>query len=141
MQLWDYAAPVIAGLIFVAIMSRVREAVRLPLNAVLVIGASGVYMSGGFGLWEVAYAMLAGPVLGYFALRSYYVIGVGWLLHATWDILHHLYGHPIWPFMPGSSAGCLIFDTVIGVWFLAGAKSPFGTSVQERPAAVNARGA
>ena len=125
LQLVDYVAPALAGLVFIAIMSRIRDAVRLPLNAAFVIGASGVYMSGGFGLWEVVYAMLAGPVLGYFALRSYYAIGIGWLCHATWDILHHLYGHPIWPFMPSSSFGCLIFDTVIGAWFLCGARLPF----------------
>jgi hypothetical protein len=76
-------------------------------------------------MWELVYAMLAGPVLGYFALRSYYVIGIGWLCHAAWDSVHHLYGSPIWPFMPSSSLGCLIFDTVIGAWFLCGATLPF----------------
>lgn len=122
LQLAEYLGPGIAGLIFIVLMSRVRDEVRLPLNAVLVTGASGVYMSGGFGLWEVAYAMAAGPLLGYFALRSYRVIGVGWLCHAAWDILHHLYGDPIWPFMPSSSLGCLIFDTLIGAWFLCGVR-------------------
>ncbi|HKU42270.1 MAG TPA: DUF6010 family protein, partial [Polyangiales bacterium] len=61
------------------------------------------------------------PVLGYWALRSYCVIGICWLLHATWDLLPHSYGTPIWAFMPSSSVGCLIFDTLISVWFLAGA--------------------
>jgi len=133
--LLDYLAPAVMGLVFIVAMSRVPERVRLPLNAAAVIGASGVYMSGGFGLWEVAYAMLTGPVLGYWTLRSYYVIGVCWLLHATWDCLHHLYGHPIWPFMESSSLGCLIFDTVIGVWFLCGARSVLAP-VQRAPAAL-----
>src|SRR5262245_58563877 len=111
LQLLDYVMPAVAAVIFIAAMSRVPGHVRLPLNAVLVIGASGVYMSGGFGVWELAYAALAGPVLGYWALRSYFVIGIAWLLHAVWDLLHHFYGNPIWPFMPSSSVGCLIFDT------------------------------
>ena len=121
LQPLDYAMPALSAAIFVLVMSRVRPEVRLPLNAVLVIGASGVYMNGGFGLWQLAYAALAGPVLGYWALRSYYVIGICWLVHATWDLLPHSYGTPIWAFMPSSSVGCLIFDTLISVWFLAGA--------------------
>lgn len=117
----DYVGPVFAALIFVAIMSRVAEPQRRTLNAVLVTGASGVYMSGGFGAWELVYALIAGPFIGYLALRSYYAIGIGWLMHATWDWLHHLYGGVIWPFMPSSSFGCMLFDTCIAVWFLAGA--------------------
>ena len=50
-------------------------------------------------------------------------IGVGWLIHAGWDIAHHLWGNPIWPFMPTSAFGCMIFDGMIAVWFLAGAPS------------------
>ena len=121
LQLSDYVGPIIGALIFCAIMSRVAEPQRRTLNAILVTGASGVYMSGGFGGWELAYALVAGPVVGYLALRSYYAIGIGWLMHASWDWLHHLYGGVIWPFMPTSSFGCMIFDTCIAVWFLAGA--------------------
>jgi hypothetical protein len=116
----DYLGPIAGALIFIAIMSRLAEPQRRTLNAILVTGASGVYMSGGFGGWEVAYALIAGS-LGYFALRSYYLIGIGWLMHAGWDWLHHLYGGVIWPFMPSSSFGCMLFDTCIAVWFLAGA--------------------
>jgi hypothetical protein len=59
-QLSDYVVPMIAGLVFIAVMSRVQDTVRLALNAVLVVGASGVYMSGGLGMWELVYATLAG---------------------------------------------------------------------------------
>ena len=48
-------------------------------------------------------------------------IGLAWLMHAAWDLAHHLWGNPIWPFMPTSSFGCMIFDTLIAIWFLAGA--------------------
>jgi len=46
-------------------------------------------------------------------------------MHACWDVAHHLYGNPLWPWMPTSSFGCLIFDSTIAVWFLAGAPSVF----------------
>jgi hypothetical protein len=42
-------------------------------------------------------------------------------MHACWDLVHHLYGTPIWAFMPSSSFGCLLFDTLIAIWFMAGA--------------------
>ncbi len=50
-------------------------------------------------------------------------IGVGWLLHTAWDVLHHLYGNPIIPFVPTSSLGCAICDPVIAVWCFAGGRS------------------
>jgi len=43
-------------------------------------GASGVYLSGGFGIWEIAYAMVATPVV-YRALQSYRYIAVAWLMY------------------------------------------------------------
>jgi hypothetical protein len=41
-------------------------------------------------------------------------------MHAAWDLPHHLWGNPIWPFMRTSSFGCFVFDSLIAVWFLAG---------------------
>jgi len=120
----NYVAPVIAAVVFVLVMSLVREPARLTLNAVFVAGASGTYLSGGFGLWELLYPVIAMPVV-YLSLRSYRLIGVAWLMHACWDLAHHLWGRPIWPFLPTSSFGCLVFDTAIAVWFLAGAPSIF----------------
>ena len=51
----DYVGPVIGAALFVLLMSLVPEPTRRTFNAVLVGGASGVYLSGGFGLWELAY--------------------------------------------------------------------------------------
>jgi uncharacterized protein DUF6010 len=121
-QLTDAFPPALAAVVFVLAMSFVREPARRSFNAVLVAGASGVYMSGGFGVWEVAYAALGGMV-GYLALGSYRLVALGWLMHASWDWLHHLYGNPLWPFQPTSSFGCMVFDTAIALWFLAGAPS------------------
>ena len=79
-------------------------------------------LSGGFGLWELIYQVI-GTVIGFRALQSYRWIAVGWLIHACWDIVHHLWGNPIWPFMPTSAFGGMIFDSMIAVRFLAGAPS------------------
>jgi hypothetical protein len=139
LQLVDYLAPAVAAVVFVALMSLLKEPLRLKLNAVLVVGAAGLYVSGGgFGPWEMIYPVIVTPV-AYFALGSYRFIGVGWLMHAGWDLLHHAYGNPLWPFMPSSSFGCLIFDSLIAIWFLAGAPS-LRALVARAPAVAGARG-
>lgn len=117
----DYLGPAVAALVFIVIMSMVKEPARQRLNVILMAGAGGVYLSGGgFGPWETIYPVAVVPI-AYFALSSYRVIGIGWLLHAAWDIVHHLYGNPIWPFMPTSSFGCMIFDAGLAVWMFVGA--------------------
>jgi hypothetical protein len=127
----DFVGPGLGALMFVAVMSLVGEPTRRTLNAIILAGVGGVYLSGGFGLWELAYPVL-GATVAFHGLRSYRLIGVGWLLHAAWDIAHHLWGNPIWPFMPSSAFGCMIFDSMIAPWFLVGApsflKSPFGAT-------------
>ena len=122
LQLTDYVGPAIAAAVFVLVMSLLKEPTRRTFNAILAAGASGVYLSGGFGPWELIYPVVAAGV-AYLGLRSHRFIGVAWLLHAGWDTVHHLYGNAIWPFMPTSSFGCLIFDSLIAIWFLAGAPS------------------
>ena len=122
LHVMDYVGPALGALIFVVVMSLVREPARRTFNAILVAGAGGVYLSGGFGLWELIYPVIVTPV-AYLGLRSYKFIGIAWLLHSAWDIAHHFWGNPIWPFMPTSSFGCMIFDALIAVWFLAGAPS------------------
>ena len=121
-QLTDYVGPAFGALLFVAVMSLVAEPTRRTLNTIILAGASGVYLSGGFGLWELTYPVI-GTAIAFRALGSYRWIGVGWLIHAGWDIAHHLWGNPIWPFMPSSAFGCMIFDSMIAPWFLAGAPS------------------
>jgi uncharacterized protein DUF6010 len=113
----DYVGPVIGAILFVLIVSLVREPTRRTLNTVLVAGACGVYLSGGFGGWELLYPAIATPVV-YRGLRSHRFIGLAWLMDAGWDLLHHLWGNPIWPFKPTSSFGCMIFDALTAVWFL-----------------------
>jgi uncharacterized protein DUF6010 len=120
----DYVGPVVGAIMFVLIMSLVKEPARQTFNAIFVAGASGVYLSGGFGVWELLYPALLMPIL-YLGLRSYRFIAIAWLMHSCWDIAHHVWGNPIWPFMPTSSFGCMIFDALIVVWFWVGAPSVF----------------
>src|SRR5262245_5190372 len=112
LHVMDYVGPALGAVVFVLVMSQVKEPVRQRLNAILVAGASGVYLSGGLGPWELLYPAMAVPVV-YLGLRWYPFIGIGWIMHSGWDLVHHRYGNPIWPFMPTSSFGCMIFDALI----------------------------
>ena len=118
----NYIGPALGAVVFIAIMSFVPHPARRNFNVIFAAGAVGAYVGGGFGIWELIYPALATPVV-YLGLRSYRAIGTAWLMHAAWDLPHHLRGHPIWPYMRTSSLGCMIFDSLIAVWFLAGAPS------------------
>ena len=139
LHLVDYLGPVASAIVFVAVMSLVKEPARRNYNAIFVAGASGAYLGGGLGAWELLYVAVAGGVVSYVALRSHVFIGLAWVMHAGWDLVHHFFGNPIWPFMPTSSFGCAIFDTLIVIWFLDGAPSLLplrrrATSAEVRPA-------
>jgi Family of unknown function (DUF6010) len=131
LHVMDCLGPALAAIVFVLLMSLVREPARLKLNVIIVAGAGGVYLSGGLGPWELLYPGMTAPVV-YLSLRSHRFIGLGWLLHSAWDLVHHFYGNPIWPFMPTSSFGCMIFDSLIAVWFFAGAPSLLVVAFQKR---------
>ena len=118
----DYLGPAFGAVVFVILMSLVKEPARRKLNAVFVGGAMGAYINGGLGAWELVFAT-AGVAVAYLGLRSHRFIGMAWLMHSAWDLVHHLFGNAIWPFMQTSSFGCMIFDAAIAVWFLAGAPS------------------
>jgi hypothetical protein len=120
----DWLGPGIGAVVFVLVMSLLREPTRRTFNAVLAAGAAGVYLSGGLGIAELLFPAVATPVV-YRGLRSHRFIGVFWLMHAGWDFVHHNWGNPIWPFMATSSFGCLVFDSLIALWFLAGAPSVY----------------
>ena len=121
----NFIGPALGAAFFVAIMSLVPHPARRSFNAIFAAGAVGAYIGGGFGMWELIYPIVATPVV-YAGLRSYRAIGAAWLMHAAWDLPHHLAGHPIWPYMRTSSLGCMIFDALIAAWFLAGAPSILG---------------
>ncbi len=121
--------PALAAIPFILAMSLVREPARREFNAIFVAGASAAYLGGGLGLWELPYIVVAGCIVSYRGLRDYRWIGVAWLMHSSWDLVHHFNASPIWAWEPTSSWGCFIWDAVVGVWFLAGAPSVFATNM------------
>ena len=60
--LMDSVGPALGAVVFVLIMSLVREPTRRTLNALVVAGACGAYLNGGFGLWELPFPLFAIPV-------------------------------------------------------------------------------
>ncbi len=118
----DLVAPIVVALIFIALTSLIEEPRRREFNAIMVAGAGAAYLGAGLGPWEFAYTTFA-TYIAYRGLRSYTFIGFAWLLHTGWDIVHHLYGNPIVPFVAKSSLGCAICDPVIALWCFMGAPS------------------
>jgi hypothetical protein len=123
--------PILIGVVFVLLASLIHEPHRQRFNAVLVAGAGAAYLSGGaLGPWELVFcAVLA--YIGFRGLDSWTFIGIGWLLHTGWDIVHHLKGQPILPFVHDSSFGCAFCDPVIAIWCFTGGRSVW-TSLRSR---------
>lgn len=122
MNVMDVLGPVIVAVVYISLCSLFEEPNRRNFNAIFIAGAA--YLNGGFGVWEFVFLTVV-TYCAYRGLRSYGFIGVGWLLHTEWDVLHHLYGNPIVPFVPDSSFGCAICDPVIALWCFAGAPSVY----------------
>jgi Family of unknown function (DUF6010) len=115
--------PIVVALVFITLMSLAKEPKRQSVMAIIVAGAGSTYISGGgMGAWEFAFTAVM-AVCSYRGLASYRFIGIAWLLHTAWDIVHHLTGHPVIPFYATSSLGCAICDPVIALWCFAGAPS------------------
>lgn len=117
----EILAALLVGVAYVCLNSLIRvDDVRRRVNAIMVAGAGAAYLSGGgLGGWEFAFTGVLAYV-AYRGLESWTFIGVGWLLHTAWDVVHHVRGEPIIPFAEHSSLGCAVCDPVIAVWCLAG---------------------
>ena len=113
------------ALLYITLSSLVREPHRQNLSAIIVAGAGAAYLSSGLGAWEFAFCAVMTWV-AYRGLTHYYYLGIAWLMHTGWDILHHLYADPIVPMSPASSAGCAVCDTLIALWFFSQAPSVVG---------------
>ena len=115
--------PVVVGLVSIALASLFPEPTRQKVNAVVLAGAGAVYISGGsLGLGELAFTAVV-TVCAFRGLTDYRWLGVGWLLHTAWDVVHHVRGAPIIPELAHSSYGCAICDPVIAIWLFLGAPS------------------
>lgn len=118
-----FVAAVLIGVLYVLVNSLIREPHRRRFNAVMVAGAGAAYLSGGgMGPWEFVFTAVV-TYCAFRGLESWTFIGVAWLLHTAWDVVHHVQGNPIIPFADHSSLGCAVCDPVIAVWCLAGGPS------------------
>ncbi len=115
-------APLLVGGLYVLLNSLIPERHRRPFNAIMVAGAGAAYLSGGgLGVWEFVFTAAA-TYVAYRGLESWTFIGIAWLMHTAWDVVHHVKGHPIIPFAAHSSLGCAICDPVIASWCFAGGR-------------------
>lgn len=115
--------PILTGIAFVLINGFIREPARQRFNVVFVGGAGAAYLSScAFGPWELLFTA-AMTVCAYLGLKSYRWIGVAWLLHTGWDVLHAVVRRDLLPFAPHSSTGCAICDPVIALWCFGGGPS------------------
>jgi len=105
------------AVLFILLCGLIKEPYRQQFNALMIAGAGAAYLSGGLGPWEFVFCTLM-TFIAFLGYRRYVFIGIGWLLHSGWDILHHLYGNPIVPFSASSSAGCAVCDAILAIWFL-----------------------
>lgn len=115
-------SPLIVAAVVVALCSFLKEPARRNFSAILIAGAGAAYLNGGLGVWEFPFCALI-TFMAYRGLKDYRFIGAAWLLHTIWDVAHHLYGNPIVPFVPSSSAGCAICDVGLALWYFFGAPS------------------
>src|SRR5215471_19312594 len=103
MILVQYIAPVVIAGIFIVLASRIREPARQKFMAVMLAGAGAAYLSAfGVRYWEFVFTA-AVTYCAYRGLASYSFIGLGWLLHTGWDVVHDLSGSPLLPFSATSS--------------------------------------
>jgi hypothetical protein len=117
-------AAVVIAFVYIGISSLANEPNRQRISAVIIAGAGAVYWSGGLGIAEYIFAT-AMLFMAFKGLTNYNYIGIAWLMHTSWDIMHHLYGNPIVPFSASSSAGCAVCDSVLAIWFFLKAPTLF----------------
>ena len=116
--------PIVVAIVFVTLCSLLKEPARRHFSAILIAGAGAAYLNGGLLGWEFAFCTVMTWV-AFRGLSNYRFIAAGWLLHTSWDVVHHLYGAPIVPFVPLSSLGCAICDPLLAVWYFYDARSVF----------------
>jgi hypothetical protein len=117
-------AAVAIALIYITIFSLVKEPKRQTINALVIASAGAVYWSSGLGIGEFPFG-ISMIFIAYKGLTDYKYIGIGWLMHTSWDIVHHLYANPIVSLSPSSSAGCAVCDAILALWFFYKAPNIF----------------
>jgi hypothetical protein len=120
LTLVEALAPLIVAGVFILLVGLLREPHRRRFSAIIIAGAGAAYLGAGLGVLEIGFCALM-TFVAYRGLDDYRYIGAGWLMHTAWDVVHHLWGHPIIPFLPMSSAGCAICDLALAAWYFIGA--------------------
>lgn len=115
---------VIVALAYITLVSLFKEPQRQQFNALMIAGAGAAYLNGGLMEFEFVFCTVM-TFVAFKGLTNYNWLGIGWLLHTVWDIIHHYYGNPIVPMDTMSSMGCAICDPIIAIWFFMGAPSVF----------------
>ncbi len=118
------AGAIVIAAVYILLSSLLKEPDRQKLSAIILAGAGAAYLSSGLGLLEFVFCTVM-AFISFKGLANYYFIGIGWLLHTSWDIVHHLYADTIVPSAPSSSAACAVCDTVLALWFFCKAPSAF----------------
>ncbi|MEM7549297.1 MAG: DUF6010 family protein [Bacteroidota bacterium] len=118
----DVTSSIISGVVFIALVSLIKEPYRQRMMAMMLAVAGGVYINNGFGQYEMLAAIVVG-IVAFYGSKSYKYIGIGWVFHTALDIAHHIHGYPLISTAALSSLGCAVFDVVIAIWFFTGAPS------------------
>ncbi len=126
---------VLIAIAFIVVMSFVREPARQKINAIIIAGAGSVYWNSGLGVWEFLFGSIM-LFVAFKGLKHYYFIGIGWLLHTGWDIMHHLFATPIVYLEPSSSAGCAVCDPILALWFFLGAPTIWNLHKKQTPSTL-----
>lgn len=126
--MYDHLVVIIVAILiafaYIILVSLFREPHRQNFNAIMVAGAGAAYLNGGLMELEFVFCTVM-TFVAFKGLRHYYYLGIGWLLHTGWDLIHHYYANPIVPMDPHSSLGCAICDPIIAIWLFMGAPSVF----------------
>lgn len=123
-MLADILPPIGQSLIFVFLISIIREPYRQRLMAIMLALAGGVYMNNAYQLMPGIFALVM-ACFSFLGLNNYKFIGIGWLLHSAYDWVHYSNGFPMINDVPGSAFGCAIFDIGIAIYFFFNAPNLF----------------
>jgi hypothetical protein len=117
-------ASLVVAIVFITACSLLKEPNRRQFSAIMIAGAGAAYLNGGLLGWEFVFCGVV-TCLACLGLRSYRFVATGWVLHTVWDMVHDLYGTPIVPCVPLSSAECAICGLALALWYFRGAPSVF----------------
>lgn len=115
----------------IALTSLAEEPKRRQLHAIILASLASVYTDAGFGVWEIPFTIAIG-FFAYKGLRApdsrtgYAMLGLGWLLHGSWDLAHHAKGWPMVSWWPSITIECVVIDAVQAIYCFMGGKSIFG---------------